>query len=65
ESILRNSMNYFIFRQREKIKNKLFLGYNIDPSALAGGSNFDYSECFYSTGTLIRKLKIIRNLEDR
>ncbi|WMT50922.1 MAG: ATP-binding protein [Ferroplasma sp.] len=62
ESILRNSMNYFIFRQREKIKNKLFLGYNIDPSALAGGSNFDYSECFYSTGTLIRKLKIIGDL---
>lgn len=58
ESILRNSLNYFVFRQREKVKNKLFLGYGIDPSTLAGGSNFNYSECFYSTGTLIRKLKI-------
>ncbi len=62
ESILRNSVNYFIFRQHEKIKDKLFLGYSIDPVSLAGGSNFNYSECFYSTGTLIRKLKIA---EDR
>ena len=61
ESILRNSVNYFIFRQHEKIKDKLFLGYTIDPVSLAGGSNFDYSECFYSTGTLIRKLKIAGN----
>ena len=63
ESILRNSRNYFIFRQREKIKNKLFLGYGIDPASLAGGSNFNYSECFYSTGTLIQKLKITSNSE--
>ena len=45
----------------KKIKDKLFLGYTIDPVSLAGGSNFDYSECFYSTGTLIRKLKIAGN----
>jgi Cdc6-like AAA superfamily ATPase len=63
ESILRNSRNYFIFRQREKIKNKLFLGYGIDPASLAGGSNFSYSECFYATGTLIQKLKITANNE--
>ncbi len=61
ESILRNSIYYFIFRQHEKIKDKLFLGYTIDPVSLAGGSNFNYSECFYSTGTLIRKLKISEN----
>jgi Cdc6-like AAA superfamily ATPase len=64
ESLLRNSINYFIFRQREKISNKLFLDYEIDPTGLAGGNNSDYSECFYSTGTLIRKLKIM-DIESR
>jgi hypothetical protein len=36
----------------------MFLGYEIDPSGLAGGSYSTYSECFYSTGSLIRKVKI-------
>ncbi len=58
ESVLMNSINYFIFRQHGKIKNQLFLGYEIDPSGLAGGSYSNYSECFYSTGSLIRKIKI-------
>ncbi len=58
ESILMNSINYFVFRQHGKIKDKLFLGYEIDPSGLSGGSSANYSECFYATGTLIRKLKI-------
>jgi Cdc6-like AAA superfamily ATPase len=58
QSVLMNSINYFIFRQHGKIKNQLYLGYEIDPSSLVGGSHFNYSECFYSTGSLIRKLKI-------
>jgi|GEM_PF-2087605 len=58
QSVLMNSMNYFIFRQHGKIKNQLYLGYEIDPSSLVGGSHANYSECFYSTGSLIRKLKI-------
>ncbi len=58
ESILMNSINYFIFRQHGKIKSSMFLGYEIDPSGLAGGSYSTYSECFYSTGSLIRKVKI-------
>ena len=63
ESVLMNSINYFIFRQHGKIKDRLFLGYEIDPAALAGGNSSDYSECFYATGTLIRKLKIYGNSE--
>ena len=63
ESVLMNSINYFIFRQHGKIKDRLFLGYEIDPAALAGGNSSDYYECFYATGTLIRKLKIYGNSE--
>ena len=55
ESVLMNSINYFIFRQHGKIKDRLFLGYEIDPTALAGGNSSDYSQDFLYQ-TAIEKL---------
>lgn len=61
ESILKNTMNFFIFRQKEKINKKLFLDYNISPDLLKGGKDYNYSECFFVKGSLIRKVNILKN----
>ena len=57
KSILKNSMHFFIFRQKDPVN--IFMDIGIKPSNLKGGNGTDYSECFYYSSGYITRLKIL------
>ncbi len=58
KSIIKNSMHYFIFRQKEALKDKIFLNFDINTLNLRGGNGINYSECYYYSDNYITRLKI-------
>lgn len=55
-SILKNSMHFFIFRQKDPVN--IFTDIGIKPSNLKGGNKTNYSECFYYSSGYITRLNI-------
>ncbi len=60
-SILKNSMHFFIFRQKEPVRGTVFPNFDINTLNLKGGSGTSYSECYYYSDNYITRLKIFDN----